>query len=124
VCLAQGADFASTEIIIIENANSKFVILVSHSPRIVLGVSLRSLSSRHLRDFIFSNFLCCSFEMAEDGFLRAFLPIVGGVELLFSASFFSCSFEMAEGFSRAFLPTIGGVEILLSASFFCCFEMA
>jgi hypothetical protein len=53
------------------------------------------------------------------------LPTVGGIELLFSASFFSCSFEMAEGFSRAFLPTVGGVELLFLASFFpCYFEMA
>jgi hypothetical protein len=36
--------------------------------------------------------------MAEEGFLSAFLPVVGGAELLFLASFFSCSFEMAEGF--------------------------
>jgi hypothetical protein len=36
--------------------------------------------------------------MAEEGFLRTFLPVVGGVELLFLASFFSCSFEMAKGF--------------------------
>jgi hypothetical protein len=42
--------------------------------------------------------------MAEEGFLRACLPAVGAVELLFLASF-SCSFEMAEGFSRAFLPS-------------------
>jgi hypothetical protein len=40
--------------------------------------------------------------MAEEGFLRACLP---AVELLFLASFSSCSFEMAEGFSRAFLPS-------------------
>jgi hypothetical protein len=53
------------------------------------------------------------------------LPAVGGVELLFLASFSSCSFEMAEGFSRDFLPTVRGVEILFSASFFpCLFEMA
>jgi hypothetical protein len=48
-------------------------------------------------------FFSCSFEMGEEGFLRAYLPIVGAVELLFLASFSSCSFEMAEGFSRAFL---------------------
>jgi hypothetical protein len=42
--------------------------------------------------------------MAEDGFLRACLPAVGVVELLFLPSFSSCSFGMAEGFSRAFLP--------------------
>jgi hypothetical protein len=41
--------------------------------------------------------------MGEEGFLRAYLPIVGAVELLFLASFSSCSFKMAEGFSRAFL---------------------
>jgi hypothetical protein len=43
--------------------------------------------------------------MAEEGFLRACLPGVGAVELLFLASFSSCSFEMAEGFLRAFLPS-------------------
>jgi hypothetical protein len=43
-------------------------------------------------------FFSCFFEMAEEGFLRTFLPVVGGVELLFLASFFSCSFEMAKGF--------------------------
>jgi hypothetical protein len=30
----------------------------------------------------------------------SFLPAIGGVELLFSTSFFFCCFEMAEGFSR------------------------
>jgi hypothetical protein len=43
--------------------------------------------------------------MAEEGFLRACLPAVGVVELLFLASFSSCSFEMAEGYSRAFFPS-------------------
>jgi hypothetical protein len=43
--------------------------------------------------------------MVEEGFLRACLPTVGAVELLFLASFSSCSFEMVEGFSRAFLPS-------------------
>jgi hypothetical protein len=43
--------------------------------------------------------------MTEEGFLRACLPAVGGVEVLFLASFSSCNFEMAEGFSRAFLPS-------------------
>jgi hypothetical protein len=43
--------------------------------------------------------------MAEGSFLMACLPAVGAVELLFLASFSSCSFEMAEGFSRAFLPS-------------------
>jgi hypothetical protein len=33
------------------------------------------------------------------------LPAVRGVEILFSASFFPCRFEMAEGFSRALLPS-------------------
>jgi hypothetical protein len=62
--------------------------------------------------------------MVEEGFVWAFLPIVGCVELLFSTSFFSCYFEMAEGFSGAFLLAVGGVELLFSASFFsCCFEM-
>jgi hypothetical protein len=32
--------------------------------------------------------------MAEDGFLRACLPAVGGVELLFLASFSSYNFEI------------------------------
>jgi hypothetical protein len=45
------------------------------------------------------------------------LPTVGGVELLFLASFFSCSFEMAEGFSRAFLPAVHGVEIFIFGKF-------
>jgi hypothetical protein len=58
--------------------------------------------------------------MAEEGSLRACLPTVGGVELLFLASFSSCSFEMAKGFSRDFFPTVHGVEILFSASFFPC----
>jgi hypothetical protein len=58
--------------------------------------------------------------MAEECFLRAFLPAVGAVEMLFLASFSSCSFEMAEGFSRDFLPAIRGVEILFLASFFPC----
>jgi hypothetical protein len=48
-----------------------------------------------------------------------------GVELLFLASFSSCSFEMAEGFLRDFLHVVCGVEILFSASFFPCrFKMA
>jgi hypothetical protein len=50
------------------------------------------------------SFSCC-LEMAEEGFLRACLPVVSAVELLFLASFSSWSFEIAEGFSRAFLPT-------------------
>jgi hypothetical protein len=58
--------------------------------------------------------------MAEEGFLRACLLAVGGVELLFLASFFSYNFEMAKGFSRDFLPAVRGVEILFSASFFPC----
>jgi hypothetical protein len=64
------------------------------------------------------SFSCC-FEMAEEGFLRACLSAVGGVEL-FLARFYSYSFEMAEGFSRDFLPAVRGVEILFSASFFPC----
>jgi hypothetical protein len=43
--------------------------------------------------------------MAEEGFLRACLPTVGVVELLFLTSFSFCSFETPEGFSRAFLPS-------------------
>jgi hypothetical protein len=58
--------------------------------------------------------------MAEEGFLRACLPTLGGVELLFLASFTSCNFEMAEGFSRDFFPVVRGVEILFSTSFFPC----
>jgi hypothetical protein len=58
--------------------------------------------------------------MAEEGFLRACLPTIGGIELLFLVSFSSCSFEMAEDFSRDFLPAVCGVEILFSASFFPC----
>jgi hypothetical protein len=58
--------------------------------------------------------------MAEEGFLRACLPAVGAAELLFLASFSSCSFEMAESFSRDFLPVVRGVDILFSASFFPC----
>jgi hypothetical protein len=58
--------------------------------------------------------------MAEEDFLRACLPAVGGVELLFLVSFSSYSFEMAKGFSRDFLPVVHGVEILFSASFFPC----
>jgi hypothetical protein len=41
----------------------------------------------------------------DEGFSRAFLPVVRGVEILFLASLFSCYFEMAEGFSRAFLTS-------------------
>jgi hypothetical protein len=58
--------------------------------------------------------------MAEEGFLWACLPAIGGVELLFLASFSSCGFEMTEGFSRDFLPAVRGVEILFSASFSPC----
>jgi hypothetical protein len=65
------------------------------------------------------SFSCC-FEIAEEGFLRACLPAVGGIELLFLVSFSSCSFKMVEGFSRDFLPVVRGVEILFSASFFPC----
>jgi hypothetical protein len=65
-------------------------------------------------------FFSCCFEMAKEGFLRACLPAIGGVELLILASLSSCSFEMAEGFLRDFLPTVCGVEILFSVSFFRC----
>jgi hypothetical protein len=58
--------------------------------------------------------------MAEEGFLKACLPNVGGVEILFLTSFSFCSFEMAEGFSRDFLPVVRGVEILFLTSFFPC----
>jgi hypothetical protein len=46
------------------------------------------------------------------------LLAVGGVELLFLASFSSCSFGMTEGFLMDFLPTVRGIEILFLASFF------
>jgi hypothetical protein len=72
------------EITITENVLSEFVIWVSHSPRILLsvtlrllwvshiptillGVSFRSLSSRPLRGFIYSNFL---FLLLCDGWIR------------------------------------------------------
>jgi hypothetical protein len=57
--------------------------------------------------------------MAEEGFLRACLPAVGGVELLFLASFSSCNFEMAEGFSRDILPAAqhSSLEVQFPASF-------
>jgi hypothetical protein len=77
---------------------SLILLWVSHIPRIRLGVSLRSLSSRPLRGFIYSNFLSLLHGDGEEGFLRACLATVGGVKLLFLASFSSCSFEMAEGF--------------------------
>jgi hypothetical protein len=51
------------------------------------------------------------FEMAEEGFLRACLPTVGGVELLFLVCFSFCGFEMAEGFSRDFLPAVLGPDV-------------
>jgi hypothetical protein len=51
--------------------------------------------------------------MAEEVFLRAFLPTVGGVELLFLASFSSCNFEMVEGFSRDLLPAVRGQKVSL-----------
>jgi hypothetical protein len=51
------------------NALFKFVIWVTCNPRILLGVSLISLSSRLLRAFIFlANFFSYCFEMAEEGF--------------------------------------------------------
>jgi hypothetical protein len=85
-----------------------------------LGVSLRSLCVRPrillgffsdrflvgILEVLFTTiFFSCYFEMAEEGFLRACLPVVGGVELLFFTSFSSCSFEMAEGFPWDFLPS-------------------
>jgi hypothetical protein len=88
------------------------------------GFSLVFLLDRFLAGllevlFIAISFSCC-FEIAEEGFLRACLPVVGGVELLFLASFSSCCFEMAEGFSRDFFPAVHGVEILFLTSFFPC----
>jgi hypothetical protein len=58
------------EITISEKALSEFVIWVIHSPRFasrcLLGVSLRSLSSRPLEVlFTTISFLCC-IEMAEE----------------------------------------------------------
>jgi hypothetical protein len=50
----------------------------------------------------------------------ACLPAIGGVELLFLASFSFCSFEIAVGFLRDFLRVVRGVEILFSTSFFPC----
>jgi hypothetical protein len=58
--------------------------------------------------------------MAEEGFLRAFLPDVGGVELLFLTSFSSCSFEMTDGFSRDFLPAVLGPNVPML--WYDCFE--
>jgi hypothetical protein len=49
--------------------------------------------------------------VAEEGSLRACLLAKGGVELLFLASFSSCSSEMDEGFSWDFFPIVHGVEI-------------
>jgi hypothetical protein len=49
--------------------------------------------------------------MDDEGFLMDCLPAVGGVELLFLASFSSCSFGMAKGVSRDFLPAVCGIEI-------------
>jgi hypothetical protein len=49
------------EITISEKALYEFIIWVIHRPRIasrcLLGVSLRSLSSRPLRGFVYSNFI-------------------------------------------------------------------
>jgi hypothetical protein len=46
-----------------------------------------------LLDVLFTTIsLSCCFEMAEEGFLRVCLPAVGASELLFLASFSSCSF--------------------------------
>jgi hypothetical protein len=107
------------EITITDKALSEFVIWVNHSPRIHLDVSLTSLWVSIDQVFFFAFLLdrflvgllevlfivisfSCYFEVAEEGFLRASLPVVGGVELLFFTSFSSCSFEMAEGFSRDF----------------------
>jgi hypothetical protein len=56
--------------------------------------------------------------MAEEGFLRACLPAVGAIELLFLASFSSCNFEMAGGLSSDFFTFVRGVVILFSAGFF------
>jgi hypothetical protein len=85
--------------------------LVFLSDRFVVGI---------LEVLFITIFFSCCFEMVEEGFLRACLPAVGGVELLFLAGFSSCSFEMADGFPRDFLPVVRGVEILFSASFFPC----
>jgi hypothetical protein len=125
------------EVTITEKALSEFVILVNHSPRVLLDVSLKLLGlviyQGFFLVFLLDRFLVCLlevlfttisfsyyFEMAEEGFFRACLPDVGGVELLFLASFSSCGFEMAKGFSRDFLPVVRGVEFLFLASFFPC----
>jgi hypothetical protein len=73
-----------------------------------------------LEVFFTAIFFSYCLEMAEEGFFRACLPAVGAVEVLFLASFSSCSFEMAEGFSRDFLPVVRCVDILFSVSFFPC----
>jgi hypothetical protein len=109
------------EITITKNALSEFVFWVNHSPRILL-VSLSGcfgfvIYQQFSLVFLLDCFLVgilevlftaipfsCYFEIADEGFLRACLPVVVGVELLFLASFSSCSFEMAEGFSSDFLP--------------------
>jgi hypothetical protein len=95
------------EITITEKALSEFVIWVNHSPRILLGVTLRLLWVSHIPTILLVFLL--------DRFL------VGLLEVLFTAIFFSCCFEKAEeGFLRACLPAIGGVELLFLASFSSC----
>jgi hypothetical protein len=44
----------------------------------------------------------------------SFLPAIGGVELLFSTSFFFCCYEMAEGFSMV------GIGPYCTYNFFRC----
>jgi hypothetical protein len=70
------------EIAITEKALSKFVILVNHSPRILLGVTLRLLWVSHILTIL----LGISFRSLSSRPLRG----------LFTAISFFCCFEMAE----------------------------
>jgi hypothetical protein len=95
------------DITITEKPLSEFVIWVNHSPRILLGVSLSRFGLVIYQGFSIVFLLDCF--------------LVGLLEVLFIANFFSCCFEMAEeGFLRACLPTVGGVELLFLASFSSC----
>jgi hypothetical protein len=85
------------------------VFLVFLLDRFVVGI---------LKVLFTTIFFSSYFEMAEEGFLRACLPAVGAIELLFLASFSSCNFEMAGGLSSDFFTVVRGVVILFSAGFF------
>jgi hypothetical protein len=74
------------EITITEKALSEFVIWVNHSPRILLGVTLRLLWVSHIPTILLGIFL--------DRFL------VGLLEVLFTTISFSYYFEMEEGFCQ------------------------